>query len=255
MNRYYDAAYQSLYARSLGEGSSVQNESAIYIGLETKLLRYFSLNCYGDFFYFPWYRYRVSQLGTNGLEGVVQLGYSPTYQLNMLIRYRYKKKMKDYTDASKEKWTLPYIQQKWKYQFTYTQKDHWWLKTSVDYVANHYQHQSSSQGWLIGQSAGYKFQTFPLKLDVGGAWFHTDNYDARISMYEKGLLYTFSFPSFYGRGLRGSLLMQYEINKNLIVQGKYGITCYQDREEIGSALEKIEGNKKSELYLQIRYKF
>ena len=27
MNRFYDVAYQSIYARSIGEGSSVQNES------------------------------------------------------------------------------------------------------------------------------------------------------------------------------------------------------------------------------------
>ena len=255
MNRYYDAAYQGIYARSLGEGSKIQNESAVYIGMETKLLRYFSLNCYGDFFYFPWYQYRVSELGTTGLEGVVQLSYSPTYQLNMFIRYRYKKKMKDYTDEAKERWTIPYIQQKWKYQVTYTQKDTWWLKTSVDYVRNNYQGQAVSQGFLVGQSAGFKLSHFPLKVDIGGAWFHTDNYDSRISMYEKGLLYTFSFPSLYGKGIRASLLVQYELNKHFNVQVKYGITCYQDRNEIGSSLEKIAGNKKSEVNFQLRYKF
>ena len=39
MNRYYDAKYQSVYARSIGEGSTVQNESGFYIGLETSILK------------------------------------------------------------------------------------------------------------------------------------------------------------------------------------------------------------------------
>ena len=42
MNRFYDVSYQSIYARSIGEGSSVQNESGFYIGLETSFLRYFN---------------------------------------------------------------------------------------------------------------------------------------------------------------------------------------------------------------------
>ena len=50
MNRFYDVSYQSIYARSIGEGSSVQNESGFYIGLETNFLRYFKLMTYGDFF-------------------------------------------------------------------------------------------------------------------------------------------------------------------------------------------------------------
>ena len=32
-----------------------------------------------------------------GLDGLLQLSYSPTYELEMFIRYRYKKKEKDFT--------------------------------------------------------------------------------------------------------------------------------------------------------------
>ena len=34
MHRFYDVAYQSMYARSIGEGSMVQNESGFYLGME-----------------------------------------------------------------------------------------------------------------------------------------------------------------------------------------------------------------------------
>ncbi len=255
MNRFYDAAYQSIYARSVGEGSTVQNESGIYIGLETNLLRYFKLNAYADYFYFPWKKYLVSKAGTTGFDGLVQLSYSPTYELDMFIRYRYKNKQKDYTDDSKNKSTLPYIQQRWKYQLNYTPTDAWMLKTTIDYVNAHHRHQSASQGIMISQGAGVLFNNFPLRLDGHVAWFCTDDYSSRISMYEKGLLYSFSFPSFYGKGMRYALVARYEWGKHCVLQAKYGLTQYFDRETIGTALEQINKSVKSDLYLQLCFKF
>jgi hypothetical protein len=255
MNRFYDVAYQSIYARSIGEGSSVQNESGFYIGLETSLLKYFKLSAYGDFFYFPWKKYQLSKNGTTGFDGVCQLSYSPSYQLDMFIRYRYKNKHKDFTPEEGEKVTLPYVQQKWRYQLNYTPMDELVLKTTVDIVHNGHRDQKASQGILIGQSGGYKFRSLPLQLDAGFAWFQTDDYASRISMHEKGLLYSFNIPSFYGKGERYTFNARYELNKHLILQAKYALTHYRDREVISSGLEQIEGNMKSDLYLQLRLKF
>ena len=255
MHRFYDVAYQSLYASSIGEGSSVQNESGFYIGLETRFLRYFKLTTYGDYFYFPWKKYQLSKNGTQGFDGMAQVSYSPRYELNMFIRYRYKNRYKDFTPDDGEKITIPYIQQKWKYQLNYSPVDELMLKTSVDMVHNAYQHQEPSRGILVGQSAGYKFQKFPLQLDISAAWFQTDDYASRISLYEKGLLYSFNFPSFYGKGERFGIHGRYEWNNHIILQAKYALTHYRDREVISSDLEQIDGNIKSDLYLQLRWKF
>ena len=255
MNRFYDLAYQSIYARSIGEGSMVQNESGFYIGLETSFLRYFKLSTYGDLFYFPWKKYQLSKNGTKGFDGVVQLSYSPGYQLDMFIRYRYKNKHKDFTPDDGEKVTLPYIQQKWKYQLNYSPISELMLKTTVDYVRNGHQNKEVSQGILLGQSIGYRFHKIPLQLDAGGAWFSTDDYASRISMYEKGLLYSFSIPSFYGKGERFTFNARYEWGKHIIFQAKYALTHYRDREVISSGLEEIKGSMKSDLYMQVRLKF
>ena len=255
MNRFYDVAYQSIYARSIGEGSSVQNESGFYIGLETSFLRYFKLMTYGDFFYFPYKKYQLSKNGTSGFDGVTQLSYSPSYQLDMLIRYRYKNKHKDFNPEVGDKVTLPYVQQKWRYQLNYSPVDELMLKTTVDYVHNAHQGQKASQGFLIGQSVGYQFKAIPLQVDGSFACFQTDDYASRISMYEKGLLYSFSIPSFYGKGERYAFNARYEWKNCIVFQAKYALTHYRDREEISSGLELIEGNTKSDLYLQIRWKF
>ena len=255
MNRFYDVAYQSLYANSVGEGSLVQNESGFYIGLESNILRYFKLSAYGDFFYFPWKKYQLSKTGTQGFDGLAQISYSPRYELDMFIRYRYKNKHKDFTPEDGEKITIPYIQQKWKYQLNYSPINELMLKTTVDVVRNAYQSQKPSHGILVGQSAGYKFKNFPLQLDISAAWFNTDDYASRISMYEKGLLYSFNIPSFYGKGERFTLNGRYEWNNRIILQAKYALTHYRDREIISSGLEQIQGSMKSDLYLQLRLKF
>jgi hypothetical protein len=223
--------------------------------LETSLLRYFKLTAYGDFFYFPYKKYQLSKNGTSGFDGVTQLSYSPSYQLDMLIRYRYKNKHKDFNPEVGDKVTLPYVQQKWKYQLNYSPMDKLMLKTTVDVVHNAHRGQKASQGFLIGQSAGYKFQKLPLQLDAGFAYFQTDDYASRISMYEKGLLYSFNIPSFYGKGERYTFNARYEWNNRIIIQAKYAMTHYRDREVISSGLEQIEGNMKSDLYLQLRLKF
>ena len=255
MHRFYDVAYQSMYARSVGEGSMVQNESGFYLGFEASELGYFKLTAYGDFFYFPWKKYQLTKNGTQGFDGVVQLNYSPNYNLDMFIRYRYKNKYKDYTPEGSEKITIPYVQQKGRYQLNYSPTDSLVLKTTVDVVHNAYQQKEPSRGILIGQSIGYKFRSFPLQLDASASWFQTDDYASRITLYEKGLLYSFSMPSFYGKGERFALNVRYELNEHLIFQGKYACTHYRDREIISSGLEQINGNLKSDLYFQLRFKF
>lgn len=255
MNRFYDVAYQSVYGGSIGEGSMVQNESGFYIGLETNVLRYLKLTTYGDFFYFPWKKYQLSKNGTSGFDGVVQISYSPSYELDMFIRYRYKNKYKDFVPDDGEKTTVPYIQQKWKYSLNYNPVDEWVLKTSLDMVHNAYSKQKPSLGFLVSQSIGYKHRKFPLQLNLNAAWFHTDDYASRISIYEKGLLYSFSFPSFYGSGIHLGMNVRYELNEHFIFQFKYAMTCYKNRQVIGTGLEQIDGNQKNDLYFQLRIKF
>ena len=140
-------------------------------------------------------------------------------------------------------------------KFDTLENDELMLKTTVDAVYNAYQHQKASQGILVGQSLGYQFQKIPLQLDLSAAWFHTDDYSSRISLYEKGLLYGFHIPSFYGKGERYTLNGKFEWNQSIILQAKYALTHYRDRKIISSGMEQINGNMKSDLYLQLRLKF
>ena len=164
----------------------------------------------------------------------------------MFAYYRYKVKDKN---------TLPYIQQKFRYQLGYTLQDNLLLKTTLDLTWVHPEGVSVSKGFMLVQNLSYAFSSFPVRVDIHYALFDTDDYASRLTSYERGVLYSFSMPSFYGQGVRFALNIRYDVNKHLMLITKYGQTKYNDRDEIGTGLEMIKGNKKADVNIQLRYKF
>ena len=86
-------------------------------------------------------------------------------------------------------------------------------------------------------------------------YFETGGYDSRLYAYENDVLYSFSIPVFYDKGYRYYLNFNYDINKKLSLWIKWAQTIYTNQTLIGSGLDEITGNKKSEIKLQAMYKF
>lgn len=254
MNRYYDKRYQSLYANGFGENSRTQNELGFYIGLESSALPKCKLLTYVDFFYFPWYRYQVDKDKTKGMEGVFQFSYSPSNSLEMLIKYSYKNKARNFTQES-EKYVLPNIRQRMHGQVLYACCEWLSLKGIVEYVRSSYWEQQASNGYVGGSTVKLGTERSPVRGSVSAFWFHTDDYASRACLYEPGLLYAFSMMTLYGKGHRLSINMDWKWKKRLTFQAKWGWTHYRDRNVIGSGTEEIQGNNKYDLQLQIKLKW
>lgn len=255
INRIYDKAYQSVYGKSFSESGMVQNEYGVYLGLETSCLKNILISDYVDFFYFPYQKYGISASGTSGFENTLQVSYSPLNSLSMLIKYRYKNKAKDTRDEEANKMVLPVSQHRLNTYFTYTPSERMMFKTAVYFNGKRRWNQQPYYGVLINQQAGFIVPKFPFQLDLSAAWFRTDNYDTRITIYEKNVLYAFSMPSFYGNGYRFSCNLRYSLKDWLVFQVKYGLTYYLDREAISSGTEEIRDCKKGDIYMQLRIKW
>jgi len=87
------------------------------------------------------------------------------------------------------------------------------------------------------------------------ALFDTDCFDNRIYSYEKDMPGVFSMTSFYGKGSRFSLLLKYRISKAFNLQMKVGHSFYRDRQQVGTALEQVEGNQLTDIRSMITWKF
>ena len=94
-----------------------------------------------------------------------------------------------------------------------------------------------------------------MKFDAGFGYFHTDSYDARLYLYERAPRYQFTFPMFYGEGIRYWLMAQGTIASRLVLTAKLGITNYFDRATIGTDRQLIDHSSMTDLDLQLTYKF
>ena len=253
IHRFYSYDYWAMYAHSFGEGSTVQNEQGYYVGLETTPFSHWRFFVSFDLFSFPWKKYRINK-PSRGTDGLIQATFTPRTNLSMYLKYRYKQKERDLTD-SKEKLTLPIFHHQLRYRLNYSLNDVFSSRTTLDYNHFHSQDRAATKGYQVTQMISSQLPWTRLFADVQGSYFCTDDYESRVYVSEKGLLYTFYTPSFQGRGFRCAVRLRYELNKHWLFITKFGETIYLNRNEIGSGNDLIYGNKKADIQMQLRIKF
>lgn len=251
--RYYAHDYWAWFARSFGEGGSVQNENGWYFSVELTPLSYWRFFIYADFFSFPWMKYRISKPSW-GSDILFQADYEPSERWLFSGSYRFKRKERDLT-GSGGSITPPTWQHRFRLRGSYSPADGWLLKTQAYFTRFSVKKYSNSNGFLVSQAVSWKPVRFPLQGDFQVNYFLTDDYDSRVYCSEKGLLYSFYTPSFQGEGMRTILQLRYDMNKYLMFLLKFGETFYFDRQSIGSGNDLIASNRKADFQLQLRVKF
>ena len=253
IHRFYSYDYWAMYAHSFGEGSTVQNEQGYYVGLETTPFSHWRFFVSFDLFSFPWKKYRINK-PSRGTDGLIQATFTPRTNLSMYLKYRYKQKERDLA-GSKGTLTLPIFHHQLRYRLNYSLNDVFSSRTTLDYNHFHSQDRAATKGYQVTQMISSQLPWTRLFADVQGSYFCTDDYDSRVYVSEKGLLYTFYTPSFQGRGFRCAVRLRYELNKHWLFITKFGETIYLNRNEIGSGNDLIYGNKKADIQMQLRIKF
>ena len=251
IHRFYSYDYWAMYAHSFGEGSTVQNEQGYYVGLETTPFSHWRFFVSFDLFSFPWKKYRINK-PSRGTDGLIQATFTPRTNLSMYLKYRYKQKERDLT-GSKGTLTLPIFHHQLRYRLNYSLNDVFSSRTTLDYNHFHSQDRAATKGYQVTQMISSQLPWTRLFADVQGSYFCTDDYDSRVYVSEKGLLYTFYTPSFQGRGFRCAVRLRYELNKHWLFITKFGETIYLNRNEIGSGNDLIYGNKKADIQMHNLY--
>ncbi len=255
LHRYYAKNYQSQFAASFSEGSTVQNESGYYVGMTLNPFKYWKISASADFFNFPWLKYGVDA-PSSGNEALLRIDYTPKSKINMNLRYKRKEKEKNMAIPGKHSVAvLAYQQHNFNYGFNYQTRTGLNLKTQIN--ANLYINPDQTQrfGKIFSQNIGYDPVKIPLKGDIYFAYFNTNDWNSRVTAYEKNILYAFNYPSFYGEGLRFCTTLKYDMTKNLTYNMKFAWTHYLDHDQISSGLELIEGKDKMDVYCLVRWKF
>ena len=108
------------------------------------------------------------------------------------------------------------------------------------------------KGYLVYQDFIYNKHEKPWLLNARYALFDTDTYNERLYAYESDVLYAFSIPAYYYKGSRFYLMGKYSFGRRLDLWIRYSLTYYANKTTIGSGLDQIDGNSKSDVKVQIR---
>jgi hypothetical protein len=247
LQRFYGKKYYSLYAQSFSEGGSVQDESGLYAGLSWRPSRQLAVSFYSDFAYFAWPKYQAS-FASRSWDHLVTINYS-TDMWDVGGRYRLKMREKD----NESKTGLLYKKEHRVRFYVARHVEHGLqLKTQADVVYCDYK--KSSFGWMVSQQGQYVFSK-KLKAAMSFGYFRTDDFDSRVYSYERGMLYAFNFPVFYGKGYRATCLVRADLSENLMLQARLATTKYLDRSTIGSGYQLINHSSMTDADIQLRWKF
>jgi len=247
--------YQNFYAIPMSEGGKAQNEEGVYFGSLINIGTRSNLRLYYDMFKFPWLKFRINT-PSHGNEFSIQYERNHNRHLSYYVRYMFEEKLLNFNDDEKSI-TEVTAKKRQNIRFHLSYKVSHQIRLQSRLTISKYQQEpmSISSGYLLYQDISYAPDNIPIKLHFRYAIFNTDDYDTRIYAYENNVLYKFSVPAYYYQGQKYYILLNYKLSNALSFWLRFDQTFYNNRTTISSGLEEIQGNTRSEITAQLRWKF
>lgn len=266
--RYFSRQYQQLYASTISESSSMQGEQGATLTLTGSPLPYWLMTLSADYFHFATVQYGFDQ-AFSGFDTRISAQYAKR-NLDMRLTYRLKSK-KDishsldavvsylFFDALKLKTQVrckvfvPY-HDKASEDKVFEDRGSEDKAAAGSRAAETSAVEAPKFGYAVAQAIAWQREGHPLSAELQGCWFNAPDYKTRLYLSEKNVLYGFSIPMLYGKGIRASCTASYHIGQHLVAELKYALYHYLDRDHISSGLQQIWGQNQYNLWLQIRVK-
>jgi hypothetical protein len=255
VHRYYSKDFQTIYANAFAERSRPQNEHGLYIGMTVRPIRYVQLDGFFDLYMHPWLKYLVDAPSW-GNENYFQATVRPNKRSEIYLRYRFEtRKRNSPANDLPFDYVVNETRQGLRYHHRFRVTDDITISNRVELSFYNIESKKSEVGYMFYQDIGYKKMGFPLSAHARFAIFRTPSFNTRIFTYENDVLYSFSIPALYGNGIRYYLVLRYSATRWLDFWVRWAQTFRSDVKSIGSGLDQIEGNKRSEVKVQMRVRF
>jgi hypothetical protein len=255
LHRKISKGYQAINGNAFTENTNPSNESGLYSGISIKPTPMWRIDAYADFFSFPFLKYQVDG-PSRGREYLTQVTYIPNKQIELYIRYRNDSKQTNQSGNTTVSNYLVFLpKQNLRTQISYKVTPAITIRNRNEILWFDKKGPNAENGFLTYVDFFYKPMMKPLAANLRLQYFETDGYNSRVYAYENDVLYYFSIPAFYDKGYRYYMNINYDVSKKLTVWVKWSQLIYEDRNVIGSGLDEIQGNKKSEIKVQGRLVF
>ncbi|HTC01565.1 MAG TPA: helix-hairpin-helix domain-containing protein [Ferruginibacter sp.] len=247
--------YQSLYGNAFVENTSPTNEKGLYIGISIRPNSQWQLNANADVYTFPWLKYQVDA-PSYGADYFLQATYKPNKQVELYVSYREGAKGKNYnSDTAVLSPVVLRPIDDLREQISYKLTTIVTLRNRVELLWFDKGSPAAETGFNSFIDILYKPPMKNYSGNIRLQYFETDSYNSRLYAYEDDVLYSFSIPVFYGKGVRYYINAHYEFSKKLGLWCRFAQTIYKDQTTVGTGLDEINGNKRTEVKLQAIYQF
>lgn len=254
--RNYSPGYYSFYNNGFAEGSRTQNEKGIYFGLQVKLTPTWTVNSYLDLFQHDWIKYLVNA-PSHGNEFLIQSSYKPNKITHMYVRFRQQVRPRNILTIQAQG-NIPHpedqTQRNYRIHFSHQINLALSIKSRIEFMTFESVSRGRETGLLIQQDLVYKSKTLPIDIQARYALFDTDSYNTRLYSFEANAMNVFAMPSYYYQGSRAYLMVKYTFLRKFDLWLRYGAFIYTNVQSIGTGRDRIDGNRKSDITVQLRIK-
>ncbi|MEN9703374.1 MAG: hypothetical protein RLZZ209_802 [Bacteroidota bacterium] len=232
--RLYSSGYFSPTSNGLSENAENLNEIGLFLGYSYQINRQWKLSSFVDYFHFPGPKYQVSQPNTSGWEILSRLIWEKRHKARGFIQGKWtRKEDKDLLQISLD--------------------GHYVAIKSWDFHLRLMATQAGSEkGYLLLQDTKWDRGKWGIQYRL--VWVNSPSYDTRLYAYEPGVPSSFLLPAYFGKAWKTSLVVIYQGNREIQLALKWARINYTDRTEIGTSLDLIEGDQKTDITLQMIYK-
>ncbi len=251
--RNYQKEFTSFSTRVFGESRNPSNESGLYFGAKIQLAPRWKLNLYNDQWKNDWPRFS-NDAPARGNELLLRLTYEERRRLIVYGQLKRELKESNFQSELQTSPTLPKETLQFRVHTAYQLVDGLEMRTRFDW-GKVSQGPETLKGISIYQDLIYRQMGSPWSLSCRYAIFDTEDYDIRFYHYENDVLYSFSIPAYFNGGIRYYLKVRYKIRGGPQLEIRFARSTFPKLGSIGSSLDQIQGNTKSELKCQLFWKF
>lgn len=255
--RNYSRDFQSILGDGFGELSGLpRNEEGIYLGLKHRLNQVFTLSGYFDQYKFPFPRFGTTR-PTQGYDwlGLLEIKVNRNLQFYMQARSETKEDEFDSVDqfGRSQRKLGDAKRSTFRAQVEYWINKKVRIRTRGEFVQSRQAGGVMETGYLMYQDLRMVASS-KWKIDSRITVFETESFNTRVYQFENDLLYVMSNEMLFGQGQRLYVLVNYEPFRFMEVWAKFGITIFENQLTIGSGLDEIQGNRRSDVGVQVRFR-
>ncbi|MFH1004437.1 MAG: helix-hairpin-helix domain-containing protein [Bacteroidota bacterium] len=253
LHRNFQYNYQSLSSNTFAESSA--NEQGFYLGITAKPVRFITINTYYDNFIFPWLKYQINA-PSYGSEFLVQINYTPSKKFDTYLRVKQKDKFVNSNSNDEIDFIVPFKQINYRWNIGYQIFPSVKLRNRVEYIVLNNGSKPKENGYMIYQDLIYKKMGSKISFTFRYSLFDTKSYDSRIYAYENDIFGSYSIPSYYHKGIRSYVMMNWDVTRRMEFWLRWSQFYYSNQSVINAgSLSEIQGHTKSEVKMQMRIKF